>query len=249
MENKAINKLQELLFSPNKHMGYIKENDSDQIVDDKEYITHMSLEQDQPPILPPKNKRKFLMEPPSEDLEDLEIAILKIKEQRKLREQISSKNYDDKLPEEDDNQNPNMGGQEDPNLYQDPSMGMSNQDPSMMGMGYGMQPPEKTATQIGRIYELKKIYHRLLSIEEFLSFTKDERLLKLREFISKGIELFEVIISNITSFMKEDKSLVDGIIILYYKFILRIYLVLKTYYKKDMDMDKNNKKKNSKEQI
>ena len=44
------------------------------------------------------------------------------------------------------------------------------------------------------------------------------RLQKLRQYVSKGIELFELLISNINSYMKEDKSLVDSIIVLYYKF-------------------------------
>jgi hypothetical protein len=116
---------------------------------------------------------------------------------------------------------PTMAGMTDPSMGANiPGMGM---DQGMMGIS---SPP--TAEQIGRIFELKKIYSRLLSIEQYLSFTSDEFLLNLKEYISKAIELFETLIFNLDSF----KNKLDDIIVLYYTFVQSVYQLLDKYYKK-----------------
>lgn len=116
---------------------------------------------------------------------------------------------------------PTMAGMTDPSMGANiPGMGM---DQGMMGVS---SPP--TAEQIGRIFELKKIYSRLLSIEQYLSFTSDEFLLNLKEYISKAIELFETLIFNLDSF----KNKLDDIIVLYYTFVQSVYQILDKYYKK-----------------
>jgi hypothetical protein len=127
----------------------------------------------------------------------------------------------------------NMGGM-DPNAMggMDPNAAggmIPGQDPNAMGgMGMGMEgPPPKTAEEIGRIFELKKIYARLLAVEEHLSFSSDELLLKLRDFVSQTIELFETLISNIDSF----KDQIDDIIVMFYKFIEYSYSIMSRYYK------------------
>jgi len=110
-----------------------------------------------------------------------------------------------------------MGGQQDPNAMMGGDMG---------ALG-GMEPPALSAEQVGKVFELKKIYTRLLSIESQLSFSSDIILLKLRKFISKAIELFETVISNIESYRKE----IDDIIIIYYEFLKEVYSIMKRYYK------------------
>jgi hypothetical protein len=119
---------------------------------------------------------------------------------------------------------PTMGG------MMDPSMGANipGMD-SMTGMSY---PP--TAEQVGRIFELKKIYSRLLSVEQYLSYTSDDYLLKLKSFVSKAIELFEILVFNLDSF----KNKLDEFIVMFYKFVQEIYELLDTYYKKkDKEME------------
>jgi len=106
----------------------------------------------------------------------------------------------------------------------DPSMGANI--PGMEDVTGMSHPP--TAEQVGRIFELKKIYSRLLSIEQYLSFTSDEFLLNLKEYISKAIELFETLIFNLDSF----KNKLDDIIVLYYTFVQSVYQLLDKYYKK-----------------
>lgn len=109
-----------------------------------------------------------------------------------------------------------MGG--DPNAMGDPSGGM--------GMGMGGDAP-KTSEEIGRIFELKKIYSRMLAIEQHLSFSPDEILIKLRKYVTDAIELFETLISNIDSF----KEQIDEIIVIFYKFLENVYTIMKKYYK------------------
>lgn len=145
-------------------------------------------------------------------------------------------------------QNPESGM--DPNMGQDPSQLMSGnnypqnqqmvdpsmqgQDPSMGMGGMGMQPPELSAENVGRVFELKKIYARLLSIDSQLSFSSDNILLKLRRFISKAIELFETVISNIESYRKN----IDQIIVMYYQFLEDVYSIMKRYYQSKEKKDK-----------
>jgi len=85
---------------------------------------------------------------------------------------------------------------------------------------------EIDVTEIGRVFELKKIYSRLTSIESYLSDSSDTTLLKLRNYVSQSIELFEILIANVKSF----KDKLDEIIIIYYKFIEIVYGLLNKYY-------------------
>ena len=119
---------------------------------------------------------------------------------------------------------------QDPNAMMAGNPGMIGQDPNAMAMGMGgayAPAPELTAQNVGKVFELKKIYSRLLSIESQLSFSSDHILLKLRKLISDAIELFETVISNIGSYREE----IDGIIIMYYEFLTQVYDIMKRYYK------------------
>lgn len=104
----------------------------------------------------------------------------------------------------------------------------------MEGMG---EEPELTATEIGRSYELKKIYSRLISISSFLSTASDENLLKLKNYVAQSIEMFEVLIANVNVFL--DK--LDEIIIIFYKFLDVVYVILKKHYETKKEEEKENK--------
>jgi len=96
-----------------------------------------------------------------------------------------------------------------------------------MGMGAGMPQEEQlTSNQIGRVYELKKIYSRLSSVETFLSRTTDEEMLEIRKLVAQSIDLFELVISNFDQF----KEKADEIIVTYYEFLDSVYGSLKTYF-------------------
>jgi hypothetical protein len=100
-----------------------------------------------------------------------------------------------------------------------------------LGMGMGMEEEQKSPHELGRIYELKKIYTRLTSIESYLASEADPELTDLRKYVSQSIELFEILASNIESY----KDKMDEIIISYYKFLKEIYFEIRNYYKTKQD--------------
>jgi hypothetical protein len=111
----------------------------------------------------------------------------------------------------------------------DEAGGMGDEAGGMGGMGYGMGGEEKNdfdITTLGRIYELKKIYSRLVSIESHLADSSNINLLKVRNYTLQAIELFELISSNLDKF----KDKLTTIIVLFYKFIDVIYSVVSKYY-------------------
>jgi hypothetical protein len=197
----------------------------------------------------------------------------KEKDLKKKKEKESKKDSEDEDPndmsdiaqsaQDTGEQNPGMGTDPnmDPNQMQpDPNammggQGGAYQDPNAMA-GLGQQgvggedidpmtgQPKITLDVVGKVYELKKIYSRLLAIQSQLSFSPDMTLLQLRKFITKAIDLFETVISNIGLYKKE----IDDIIIMYYKFIEEVYDIMKDFYKKKAKEEKEgNKEKTKKE--
>lgn len=188
------------------------------------------------------------------ELEEMVISISKsLVEQKKEEDEngmgdLAQDNMGEQNPES--GENPNI----DPNVQQpDPNTMMGGQqmvpnnqmgmDPNaMMGAQPQVDPmtgePTKTAEEVGKIFELKKIYSRLLAIESQLSFSSDIVLLKLRKYISQAIELFETVISNINTFQDN----IDDIIVMYYEFLTQVYEIMKKFYKKEYDEEKQNKK-------
>jgi hypothetical protein len=106
--------------------------------------------------------------------------------------------------------------------------GMAGMD-TMGGMA-GQQEEELTSSELGRIYELKKIYSRLTSVESFLSRTTDQEMLEIRKMVSQSINLFELVISNISQF----KQNIDEIIVTYYEFLDKTYSSMKKYFSQEL---------------
>jgi hypothetical protein len=102
----------------------------------------------------------------------------------------------------------------------------------------GMPLPEEegpmSPQEVGRVFELKKIHARLTSIEAYLEASTDLPLIKLRINISKALELFFVLISNLKLF----KDRLDPLIVVFYKFLDQAYSILAKYYK-DKDSGKD----------
>jgi len=122
---------------------------------------------------------------------------------------------------------PTQTGQpQDPNMMQ-PQVDQYGQPVPGTEMipGQEIQDPE----YLGKIYELKKIYSRLVSVESFLDSESDPALLKLRNYVSQSIELFQMLINNISTF----RETIDKLIVIYYKFLLEVYEIMRGYYKKE----------------
>jgi hypothetical protein len=105
-----------------------------------------------------------------------------------------------------------------------------------MGMGMdmmGMDQPQ--LSDPGKGLELKKIFSRLLALQNFLSSSADQGLIVLRDYVSKAIELFRTVIDNLSSY----KEKIDDIIVLFYDFIEKSYAVMKEYYRRKDERSNN----------
>jgi len=91
---------------------------------------------------------------------------------------------------------------------------------------------------IGRVYTLKKIYSRLVSLKMYLTENSKYKLIPLKNKVEESIELFQLLINNIKSY----KDKIDDLIIEYYQFIKNCYEVLNTFLKKE---DQKNEVKNN----
>jgi len=111
---------------------------------------------------------------------------------------------------------------------EDPAAGQPGaEEPLNVDMAVGEQ--SLTSGEIGKAYELKKIYARLVSLESYLSSNIDTNLIELRNKISQAIQLFTLVISNFQSY----KEKIDEIIIDFYKLIKVAYETLRNYYKEN----------------
>jgi hypothetical protein len=180
--------------------------------------------------------------------EKLKILHKRIKEQANQEEDEENQSIDPNasaMAQDPSQQDPNSMQAQNQPMQQDPNTQVGQGDPNAMmgqdpygGMGGAVA---LTPEEIGRIFELKKIYARLLAIDQHLSFSADEVPLQLREYVSKAVELFETLISNIDTF----KDQLDDIIVMFYKFIEYVYNIINNYYK-DKDEEVKDEKDESK---
>ncbi len=95
----------------------------------------------------------------------------------------------------------------------------------------GEDEEEYTITEIGRIYELKKIFSRLISLQSFLNEYNEELLIKMSSYTNEAINLFKIIINNIDKYLDQ----IDEIIVIYYEYIDVSYKLLGKFYEKEKD--------------
>lgn len=195
-----LKKIQDTLFA--RHRVGAQDFTDVPFVDDEEYTTHQRLGEQEKEE---DEKKKNLVSP--EPVPPEEVGEVPEEE-----------------PEETPEVAPTAGGQVPPAAGGE--MGPEGMPGEELGMGAAEEEP-KTASEIGRIFELKKIYSRLVSIESHLEDSSDIILLKLRDYVSRAIDLFETLASNLDSFKEE----LDNIIVLFYKFLEIVYVLLKKYYK------------------
>ena len=171
------------------------------IEDPKEYQTYKAMEQD--------------------DLAEQETSSSRV-EVRDTEKTTTTNNTTPPVPGEE-----NMGGGEDLGAGGDVGGGGE-----LGGMGMGMgQEQEQTLTsnEIGKVYEMKKIYSRMTSLEAHLSSTTDTSLLTMRGMVSQAMDLFETVVVNFDQY----KEQINEIIVTFYKFLDVTYEILRSYYKND----------------
>jgi hypothetical protein len=120
-------------------------------------------------------------------------------------------------------------------MAQPPEMGGMPEDAMQPGLGQPLpqEDTSKTPSDLGRIYELKKIYTRLTVIEAFLTESSDSDMIEARTIVSKAIELFEILASNLSSYKppRAPEETLDEIIVNYYRFLEKVYESVARYYK------------------
>jgi hypothetical protein len=107
---------------------------------------------------------------------------------------------------------------------------IAGMEPTIPGTESDVMDLANQPTQLsdpGKGLELKKIFSRLLALQNFLASSADQGLSVLRDYVLKAIELFRTVIDNLSSY----KEKIDDIIVLFYDFIERAYAVLRDYYK------------------
>lgn len=132
-------------------------------------------------------------------------------------------------PPEEMGAEPDMAGVDDMGGG-DPAMGDMS-DPGLGDPNAGMpgEEPPKDPNELGRTYEMKKIYARLVSMNEYLADERSPKIVKTKTSIAKAIDLFAVIGANPESY----KEKIDEIIVSYYKFLEAAYRRVKAFYKSE----------------
>ena len=139
---------------------------------------------------------------------------------------------EEQTPNDESNMN-----QENPETT-DSTMGDNDDGSTNTGnMGDPMNDDGNTPSleQIGRVYELKQLYNRLISIRNHISIFVEDEFDEIKKILSKAIDLFDIVINNYNQY--DDK--IDDIIVMYYNFISAVYEDVRKKYKK-YSKNKNN---------
>jgi hypothetical protein len=220
------------LFEDIQNTDYIPADETELNTIDTPYKTNIAITaEDQIVSIPKKGKKSKIQK--TDYPKNFDIPKRKDTKRKFIQDQDMTQDEEanQQMPAQDPSA---MGG----GMDQSAAMGGGMDQYGGMGGGMGTEPDfnmPKTDEQIGRIFELKKIYKRLLSLDTYLSFSSDPVLIKLRGFTTNAVELFEVLIANILKY--QDK--IDDVIIIYYKFLNLVYSVIKVYYKRKQEKEKN----------
>jgi len=99
-------------------------------------------------------------------------------------------------------------------------------DPMAMGGMPGMMQP-LSLSEIGKIYTLKQIYEKLLSIQEILQDHNSEAINKVKDSIDQAIEMFQLVINNKDQY----KDKMNDIITKFYRYLEKLVFVINNYFK------------------
>jgi len=152
-------------------------------------------------------------------------------------EQVKEAEEEEAPPEEEmpAEEAPEEGGEMPPDAEMGGMEGMPGEEGmgDMGGMGEEDEGPQDL-TEVGRRFELKKIYTRLVAIQAHLNTATDEELIDIRNFVSQALNLFKVLINNIDLY----KEKIDEVLIVFYKFVVHVYDMLSKYYKTKANKEK-----------
>ena len=104
---------------------------------------------------------------------------------------------------------------------------MGGIDP-MTGMPSTDNSASVNSSAIGRIYELKKIYYRLMQLNKMLTNCPDKEMNEIQKVTSESFDLLRLIIQNLKTY----KDKIDDIIISYFSLVKDISSKLEQHYMK-----------------
>ena len=99
-----------------------------------------------------------------------------------------------------------------------------------MGMGgMGMEEPSiaTTPSEVGRLYEIQKLFYKLKTIDGILAQSTDDELIKLKKSADDALDIFQMVVDNLPLY----KDRLDQVILYFYKYVERVTDVLVKYYK------------------
>jgi len=151
----------------------------------------------------------------SDEIKKVILEQVKNNEEKDTQEQNppSEEKIDDNPPPE----NPDTGVPQEENTGEE---GEAGED--------GAMPDEGISVDTGKMYELRRIHYRLVTIRNHLEIFVEEEFDEIKKSISKAIELFELVINNFDKYA--DK--IDDIIIKYYQYLKDTYEIIQKKYKK-----------------
>lgn len=181
-----------------------------------------------------------------------DLVLYTVSEQAKKRE-------DTNVSEENPNPEEEVASKPEPNVPLQPEVSTEEEanyqggiDPNMASQadqaspGQGVDPntglpiaDSGLEVSLGRVFELKKIYARLLSISKLLDNYSNIEYNEVNKKVLQSLELFHVIALNLTSF----KEKIDDIIVKFYEFVTKILEEIETISKKVESQDKQRQSK------
>lgn len=221
LKNEAVFGVYGNRYIPKNDDGTVDNTQDFPYLDDPtQYVTHVPLEQEELEEAEKEPKKSGEEEAPPDSEAEFDEELEASEEEAPEDEEMP----EEETPEEmsDQNMDPEAQGG---NVDADAAIGDLNAPGAAGPMG---DDQATTATQLGRLYELKKIYSRLSSVEIFLSRTTDEKVLEIRKMVANAIDLFELVISNFEKY----KDKIDEIIVTYYEFLKVVYESIRNNYRR-----------------
>jgi len=122
-----------------------------------------------------------------------------------------------------------------------------NQDPMMMGGEANMMggsefedPEEQRRKSLSYMFELRKIYTKLVELESLIDTTQFAQIRYLKDMITEAIQLLTIVSLNFTTYMNR----MPLIIAEFYRFITYASKLVLFFYQKKEEKDKEESKEN-----
>jgi hypothetical protein len=129
-----------------------------------------------------------------------------------------------------------MGGEENEGGPMPPP----NQDSMMMGGSEFEDPEEQRRKSLSYIFELRKIYTKLVELESLIDTTQFAQIRYLKDMVTEAIQLLTIVSLNFTTYMNRIPLIISE----FYRFITYISKLILFFYQKKEEKSKEESKEN-----